>query len=88
MNKALYIILFLIIWTLLGICPLKVLVSKEYTDTIENFKVIKVRDGDTFVITIEDTPDVFGEEIAVRIRGIDTPELNEATARRSAREKK
>ncbi|WP_302367380.1 hypothetical protein [Brachyspira aalborgi] len=47
-----------------------------------------MRDGDTFVITIEDTPDVFGEEIAVRIRGIDTPELNEATARRSAREKK
>lgn len=40
-------------------------------------KVIKVRDGDTFVITIEDTPDVFGEEIAVRIRGIDTPELND-----------
>lgn len=70
MNKALYIILFLIIWTLL-------LVSKEYADTIENFKVIKVRDGDTFVITIEDTPDVFGEEIAVRIRGIDTPELND-----------
>lgn len=25
----------------------------------------------------EDTPDVFGEEIAVRIRGIDTPELND-----------
>lgn len=61
MNKALYIISILIIWTLL-------LVAKEYTDTIENFKVIKVRDGDTFVITIEDTPDVFGEEIAVRIR--------------------
>lgn len=39
MNKALYIILFLIIWTLLGICPLKVLVSKEYADTIENFGV-------------------------------------------------
>ena len=39
--------------------------------------MIKVRDGDTFVITIEDTPDVFGEEIAVRIRGIDTPELND-----------
>ena len=46
--------------------------------------MIKVRDGDTFVITIEDTPDVWplsacgvGEEIAVRIRGIDTPELND-----------
>ena len=57
--------------------PHAISVAKEYTDTIENFKVIKVRDGDTFVITIEDTPDVFGEEIAVRIRGIDTPELND-----------
>ena len=84
MRKALYIISILIIWTLLGFCgnmptvvPHVVLVAKEYADTIENFKVIKVRDGDTFVITIEDTPDVFGEEIAVRIRGIDTPELND-----------
>ena len=57
--------------------PHAISVAKEYTDTIENFKIIKVRDGDTFVITIEDTPDVFGEEIAVRIRGIDTPELND-----------
>ena len=50
MNKA-FTILILIIWTSL-------LITKEYADTIENFKVIKVRDGDTFVITIEDTPDV------------------------------
>lgn len=57
-NKTL---IFIVLWLL----PLW---AKEYTDTIENFKIIKVRDGDTFVITIEDTPDVFGEEIAVRIR--------------------
>lgn len=57
-NKTL---IFIVLWLL----PLW---TKEYADTIENFKVIKVRDGDTFVITIEDTPDVFGEEIAVRIR--------------------
>ena len=50
MRKA-FTILILIIWTSL-------LITKEYADTIENFKVIKVRDGDTFVITIEDTPDV------------------------------
>lgn len=51
--------------------------SAEYNDTITNFTVIKVRDGDTFVINIENIPDVFGKEIAVRIRGIDTPELND-----------
>lgn len=78
MKKALYIISILLVF-----CEC-ILLAKEYTDTIENFrnmralaKLIKVRDGDTFVITIEDTPDVFGEEIAVRIRGIDTPELND-----------
>ena len=37
-----------------------------------------MRDGDTFVINIENVPDVFGKEIAVRIRGIDTPELNDS----------
>ena len=51
--------------------------SAEYYDTITNFTVIKVRDGDTFVINIENVPDIFGKEIAVRIRGIDTPELND-----------
>ena len=51
--------------------------SAEYYDTITNFTIIKVRDGDTFVINIENVPDVFGKEIAVRIRGIDTPELND-----------
>ena len=60
-----------------GHLPTESVVAKEYTDTIENFKVIKVRDGDTFVITIEDTPDVFGEKIVVRVIGIDTPELND-----------
>ena len=51
--------------------------SAEYYDTITNFTIIKVRDGDTFIINIPNIPDVFGKEIAVRIRGIDTPELND-----------
>lgn len=51
--------------------------AKEYKDTITDFEVVKVRDGDTFVITISNIPDVFGDNIAVRIRGIDTPEKND-----------
>ena len=51
--------------------------AEYYKDEIKDFTVIKVRDGDTFVINIENVPDVFGTEIAVRIRGIDTPELND-----------
>ena len=51
--------------------------SAEYSDTINDFTIVKVRDGDTFVINIENVPDVFGKEIAVRIRGIDTPEIKD-----------
>ena len=51
--------------------------AEYYKDEIKDFTVVKVRDGDTFVINIENVPDVFGKEIAVRIRGIDTPELND-----------
>ena len=51
--------------------------AEYYKDEIKDFTVVKIRDGDTFVINIENVPDVFGKEIAVRIRGIDTPELND-----------
>lgn len=46
-------------------------------EEITNFTIISVRDGDTFVIDIPNIPDVFGKNIAVRIRGIDTPEKND-----------
>ena len=54
--------------------------SVEYSDTItdRDFTIIKVRDGDTFIIDIPNIPDVFGKNKAVRIRGIDTPELNDS----------
>ncbi len=54
------------------------LITANYKDEIKDFTIIKVIDGDTFVINIENVPDVFGKEIAVRIRGIDTPELNDS----------
>ncbi|WP_432632201.1 thermonuclease family protein [Brachyspira sp.] len=53
------------------------LITANYKDEIKDFTIVKVRDGDTFVINIENVPDVFGRNIAVRIRGIDTPELND-----------
>ena len=49
----------------------------DYKEEIKDFTVVKVRDGDTFIIDIPNIPDVFGNNIAVRIRGIDTPELND-----------
>lgn len=39
--------------------------------------VIRVYDGDTFTVNIPGVPKVFGEEIGVRINGIDTPELTD-----------
>ena len=37
-------------------------------DNITDFEIVKVRDGDTFVINVK-IPDVFGEEIAVAKAG-------------------
>lgn len=51
--------------------------SQTYKGEITDFELVRVRDGDTFVINIEGIPEVFGKEIAIRIRGIDTPEKND-----------
>lgn len=51
--------------------------SKTYRGEITDFELVRVRDGDTFVINIKNVPDVFGKEIAIRIRGIDTPEKSD-----------
>ena len=53
------------------------LITANYKDEIKDFIIIKVIDGDTFIIYIPNIPDVFGKNIAVRIRGIDTLELND-----------
>lgn len=38
-------------------------------------KILRIYDGDTMTVTIDDLPDVFGKEIPIRIYGIDTPEI-------------
>ena len=38
-------------------------------------RVIRVIDGDTFVVDIDEFPDLIGKDISVRVNGIDTPEL-------------
>lgn len=42
----------------------------------KNVEYVKNYDGDTLTVNIKDLPDVFGKEIPVRIRGVDTPEMN------------
>ena len=38
-------------------------------------KVISVYDGDTFRANIDDLPPIIGQNIAIRVNGIDTPEI-------------
>ena len=38
-------------------------------------RVIRVIDGDTFVVDIDQFPDLIGKHISVRVNGINTPEL-------------
>jgi endonuclease YncB( thermonuclease family) len=46
--------------------------GSDFTDV----EYLKNYDGDTLTVNIKDLPDVFGKEIPVRIRGVDTPEMN------------
>lgn len=44
-------------------------------DAILVSKVVRVYDGDTFFANVEAWPNLLGDTIGVRIRGIDTPEI-------------
>ena len=49
---------------------------------VNNFcqaKVVRVYDGDTFYINIHKVHSLFGKNLGVRIKGIDTPELRGGT---------
>lgn len=63
---------------LLFIVVFNIAYPQTYKGEITDFEIVRVRDGDTFIINISNIPDVFGSEIAVRIRGIDTPEKNDS----------
>ena len=49
-------------------------VAKEYGSAVVS-EVRTIYDGDTFRANIEGWPSVVGESMAIRIKGIDTPEL-------------
>jgi len=43
--------------------------------TVSVSKVISVYDGDTFRVNIDSLPPIVGRNIAIRVNGIDTPEI-------------
>lgn len=48
--------------------------------TFKPSDVTKVYDGDTFTVTIPTVPKVFGDNISIRIKGIDAPEIRTSCA--------
>ena len=43
--------------------------------TVTVSKVISVYDGDTFRVNIASLPPIVGKNIAIRVNGVDTPEI-------------
>ena len=57
---------------------LTILTVAAYADSfgdIQQVKLIRVYDGDTFFVDISGVHPLLGDEIGIRIRGIDTPEI-------------
>jgi endonuclease YncB( thermonuclease family) len=52
--------------------------KKTYGDVVVK-DVVSVYDGDTFKVNIKGYPPIVGEEISIRIAGIDTPEKRGTT---------
>ena len=52
------------------------IISPVYAqETVNVTRIINVYDGDTFRVDINELSDIVGKNIAIRINGIDTPEI-------------
>ena len=49
--------------------------AKPQYGTVTVSKVISVYDGDTFRVNIDSLPPIVGKNIAIRVSGVDTPEI-------------
>ena len=63
---------FLILSLFLGIFPIQA--GTQY-GTVVVSNVISVYDGDTFRVNIDSLPPIVGKNIAIRLNGVDTPEI-------------
>jgi micrococcal nuclease len=64
---------FLLILTLATLA-LSVQAAPQY-GSVTVSKVISVYDGDTFRVNIDSLPPIVGKNIAIRVNGVDTPEI-------------
>jgi micrococcal nuclease len=66
MKKVLY---FLVLFP-----PIMWASEKHYGDAVVS-EVSTIYDGDTFFANIKDYPPIAGDHIAIRVKGVDTPEM-------------
>lgn len=69
MKKLLTLIVVLFI---VGCCNISI--AQKYPD-IENVTFVRNYDGDTITVDIDGWPSIIGDDISIRVRGIDTPEI-------------
>jgi len=63
----------IILLTVLLLCPIGT-ISAEPVGVIHNFKIIRIIDGDTVVISAPFLPSPLKPELSLRVYGVDTPE--------------
>jgi endonuclease YncB( thermonuclease family) len=64
----------LIVLLVLLVFTINIQAAPQYGTVIVS-KVISVYDGDTFRVNIDSLPPIVGKSIAIRVNGIDTPEI-------------
>jgi endonuclease YncB( thermonuclease family) len=64
----------LIVLLVLLVFTINIQAAPQYGTVIVS-KVISVYDGDTFRVNIDSLPPIVGKNIAIRVNGVDTPEI-------------
>ena len=64
----------IILSLLILLSPLAIAGEKHYGDAVIS-EIGTIYDGDTFYVNIKDWPPIVGDHIAVRVNGVDTPEM-------------
>ncbi len=72
-NRSLVLLFFLFL-SVISLLSTATASEKEY-ENFSNVRYISNYDGDTITFDIPGAPDIVGKNMAIRIRGIDTPEL-------------
>lgn len=68
-----FLAVFIVIFCL--ICNVGTILAQGVYDLQLKVQVIDNYDGDTITVNIPNVPDIFGKNIPIRLRGIDTPEI-------------